>query len=861
MKRPVDTPLASPAPAQTGADAPLERRLALLLASVVNQDDVPPEADFFDDLGADSLVMAQFCARVRKQPDLPPVSMKDIYRHPNVSALATALQAPTHQGPSREPPPVLTPSPGTPGPGTPGLADARTWEYVTCGVLQVLVYVGYSVTAGVLAVGGYHWLFPDTGAGIGHAAGTGLSVAEVYLRSASFGAATFAVLSFLPVAAKWILIGRWKPQEIRIWSLAYFRFWLVKTLVRTSPLAWMSGSPLLVLYLRALGARVGRQVTVLTHHLPVCTDLLTIGEGTIIRKDVFANGYRAHGGVIQTGGISLGRDVFVGEGSLLEIGTSMGDGSQLGHRSSLHTGQDVPAGERWHGCPARPADVDYRTLEPLPDRPWRRFAFAASELLWLLGVWVPLGLGGVTMLLSRPGATALSGSFTRAFGGGAIVLDALALAAVTLIGGYVLGLTVMTTVPRLLGLVLRPDETYPLYGARYSIHRTIARLTNNRLMLHLVGDSSYVVHYLRALGYDLGRVEQTGSNFGTAVKHESPFLATVGTGTMVADGLSIANADYSATSFRLSRATIGAHNFLGNQIVYPSGARTGDNCLLATKVLVPIDGPVRQDTGLLGSPAFEIPRSVERDTRQQTLTGPELADRLAAKDRHNRHTMGLLLLTRWLILALQMLVLLAGMELSEHHGAWSLALSFLTVFLIAFLAPMLVERALRKTPTRTPGVCSIYDRHFWSHERYWKLQVQDWQLTLLNGTPFRHLAWRMLGVRIGSRVFDDGCRITERALVTVGSRCTLNAGSVIQSHSQEDGAFKCAPNVIGDDCTVGAGVLIHYGGTVEDGVVIAADSFVMKGETLTRGSVWAGNPAHEHHATTTSPATPGRTLS
>ena len=99
------------------------------------------------------------------------------------------------------------------------------------------------------------------------------------------------------------------------------------------------------------------------------------------------------------------------------------------------------------------------------------------------------------------------------------------------------------------------------------------------------------------------------------VKHENPYLSRVGSGTMVADGLSIINADFSSTSFRVSRTTIGAHNFLGNHIAYPRQSRTGDNCLLATKVMVPIDGKVRENVGLLGSPSFEIPRTVERDSR------------------------------------------------------------------------------------------------------------------------------------------------------------------------------------------------------------------------------------------------------
>ena len=58
--------------------------------------------------------------------------------------------------------------------------------------------------------------------------------------------------------------------------------------------------------------------------------------------------------MIQTGPVTLGKDVFVGEVTVLDIDTSMGDGAQLGHASSLHAGQAVPAGEHWHGSPAQP---------------------------------------------------------------------------------------------------------------------------------------------------------------------------------------------------------------------------------------------------------------------------------------------------------------------------------------------------------------------------------------------------------------------------------------------------------------------------------------------------------------------------
>src|ERR1700761_627942 len=162
-------------------------------------------------------------------------------------------------------------------------------------------------------------------------------------------------------------------------------------------------------------------------------------------------------------------------------------------------------------------------------------------------------------------------------------------------------------------------------------------------------------------------MEQTGSNFGMDVKHEVPGLSRVGAGTMVSDGLSFVNAEFSSTSFRVLPTTIGQRNFLGNGIVYPAGGRTGDDCLLATKVMIPVAGPVREGVGLLGSPCFEIPRSVQRDHRFDHLNIARRRRRqLKAKNRHNAAIAGLHLLVRWLYLTGIALVAL----LPLGAGAW-----------------------------------------------------------------------------------------------------------------------------------------------------------------------------------------------
>jgi non-ribosomal peptide synthetase-like protein len=837
------------APAEeTTASAPVlvKDRLAEVLAGVLDIENVPPDADFFQDLGADSLVMAKFCARVRKQPDLPAVSIKDIYQNPTIMALAAALQVPAQRDKQPEASPAVASVPETPAP-----MDARTWEYVMCGVLQALVYICYCLGASLLTVVWYQWVFPSAGPGNLAWFERGTSFSEIYLRSIAYAAVVFALMCIFPVAGKWIIIGRFRPQEIRIWSLGYFRFWLVKTLMRTSPLLLLRGSPLTTFYLRAMGAKVGRNVTILTNRLPVCTDLLTIGEGTVIRKDVILNGYRAHGGVIQLGAVTLGRDVTVGEGSVLDIDTSMGDGSQLGHRSTLYTGQAVPAGEHWHGSPGRRTDVDYATVEPTPYRPWRRGWFAVSQLVAALGSGrIMLSMAITLAVLSYPPVGALLEAAPLAFASWTFYANAIAIAGLVVFGRTIAGLIFLTTVPRALNLVLKPDIVYPMFGLRHAAERAVARMTNSRVLASLFGDSSYVVDYVRAIGYRQPQVQQTGSNLGTGFKHDNPFLSEIGTGSMIADGVSFMNTDYSATSFKVSRAAVGAHNFLGNFVLYPAGARTGDNCLLATKVLVPIDGPVRHDVGLLGSPAFEIPRSVQRDALPQQHAGRANFRRdLAAKNRHNLRTMALVLLVRWLNASVSLLVTFAGLEFYDQFGALALSASFVVLLVVELLVPIGIEYLVRGFRPLQPRYCSIYDPYFWWHERYWKLLAGSRFMLMLNGTPFKPLLWRLLGVRIGSRVFDDGCYFPERTLVTIGSRCTLNAGTQVQSHSQEDGMFKSDYDVVGDDVTLGVGALVHYGVTIEDRVVVAADSFVMKGTTLASSSLWGGNPAEEARAT------------
>src|SRR4029079_8302190 len=152
---------------------------------------------------------------------------------------------------------------------------------------------------------------------------------QLYIRCVALSAAVFFGMSGFAVLAKWVLIGRWKAEVFPIWGLRYSRFWVVKTLIRTAPVVLFRGSPLYSLYLRLLGAKLGRNTAIECRSVPVCTDLISIGDNTILRKESQILGYRAQSGYIHTGPVTIGSDAFVGVGSVLDIDTEMGDRAQL----------------------------------------------------------------------------------------------------------------------------------------------------------------------------------------------------------------------------------------------------------------------------------------------------------------------------------------------------------------------------------------------------------------------------------------------------------------------------------------------------------------------------------------------------
>ncbi|GAA5119158.1 hypothetical protein GCM10023320_24450 [Pseudonocardia adelaidensis] len=261
--------------------------------------------------------------------------------------------------------------------------------------------------------------------------------------------------------------------------------------------------------------------------------------------------------------------------------------------------------------------------------------------------------------------------------------------------------------------------------------------------------------------------------------------------------------------------------------------------------MVPLDGEVREGVGLLGSPSFEIPRTVARDRAFDHLeTGDERRRRMWAKIRHNAVTAGIFLLANVVNLYVVGLIGLFALDDYRRFGILAVAAATLVSFVVSIAFFVLLERAVTLFRAMRPRFCSIYDPCFWWHERFWKMSGGAY-LAVFNGTPMKNLLWRALGVRIGHKVFDDGCAIPEKTIVTIGDHASLNAGSTIQAHSLEDGTFTSDRITIGPGCMLGTYAFAHHGVTMEGGSVLDADAFLMKGEDVPARARYRGYPARE----------------
>jgi len=155
--------------------------------------------------------------------------------------------------------------------------------------------------------------------------------------------------------AKWILSGRFRPFVKPLWSPFVWRLEAVTALYEflLTPMALepLRGTPLLVWYLRLLGARIGRGVYIHTTGL-IEFDLVEVGDRAAINDEAVLQSHLFEDRMLKASGLRVGADCTVGAGSVVLYDAEMEDGSRLDALSLLMKGERLPAGTAWAGSPA-----------------------------------------------------------------------------------------------------------------------------------------------------------------------------------------------------------------------------------------------------------------------------------------------------------------------------------------------------------------------------------------------------------------------------------------------------------------------------------------------------------------------------
>ncbi|MBS0474445.1 MAG: amino acid adenylation domain-containing protein, partial [Proteobacteria bacterium] len=365
---------------ETPPASEMEAFIAVAVGDILNKPGaVSVDADFFADLGGDSLSAALLVTLLRDDPRGQWVTVSDIYEARSVRALA-AMAHPIVDAGEDEPAELAIPRTGTVRP-----------------LLANLVQIGW--LSGELMVGGWlAWLlvFRVLPVLFQNLSLIGFVVLTPVLALAAL-ALYVPVAILFAVLVKRIVIGRYRPMRAPVWSGWYLRHWIVAQACRLIPWPLLQGTMLQQTILRALGARIGQRVHI---HRGVDLsrggwDLLELGDGVALGQDAEIALVELDRGDIVVGPIVLEAGVALETRAGVSAWCRMGRGSVLASLSSLNSGCEVPAGEVWDGVPARRVGI-----APLPPQP----TVASREIQpWLFDLAASVAEGALGFAATLPG--------------------------------------------------------------------------------------------------------------------------------------------------------------------------------------------------------------------------------------------------------------------------------------------------------------------------------------------------------------------------------------------------------------------------------------------------------------------------
>ena len=778
-----------------------------------------PDMDFFDDLGGHSLLAARLVSILRRDPRYAALSVQEIYRERRLAGIACAMG---RQCAKKQPAAAPTRQPVPPH------------RFLVCAVVQALIiplFVLLHIADWLAPFFVYQYFTGGPDDTISRAVLYSLAV-FVLARFANFGIA---------IAGKWLAAGRLKPGRYPLWGAVYLRWWLANKFCELPDVFLLAGTPWMPLYLRALGARIGRNVMVdmITLAAP---DLLTVEDGVSIGTFVNIENARVEGGELVIGPALLQRDSVVDSYSVLEDHTEVGERARLCGQSALAAGRKIPADEVWDGAPARRTD---QILESLPPRPpvsrLRRgtlaILFAVTAIAVSILFFLPtfpafmlidwLDANSLNVFDSSISAPVAFGFFFLL----AIPASAVFLGATMLVTGFLRWL-----LPRQ-AAGLTPVDSYA-----YWHKRAVSMILDCSLReLHGLYASVYAPLWLRFLGVKVGCHAEVSTAEGMV-----PELLSLGDDSFVADGAMLGDEELRGGWMILKPTRIGNRSFIGNGAYVPDGAIVPDDVLIGVQTRAPKNEELQSGQTWMGSPPMLLPAREALTGFPESLTfRPSLLRRLGrglVEGLRIVLPLALIIATGYLIVVLIMPLAAANGWGLQTANALALAGCLFGVasylFVVALKWILIGRYRPRAAPMWTPFV--------WISEAvtnlYESLAVPNF-LDLLRGTPMLPWALRLLGARIGKGVYLNTTDLTEFDCVTIGDESELNAWCGPQTHLFEDRVMKIGKVEIGQRVTVGVRSTILYDTNVGADVRLGPLTLVAKGERLPAGTCWEGSPA------------------
>lgn len=186
--------------------------------------------------------------------------------------------------------------------------------------------------------------------------GTWGLVATVVLSGAAIMLAGL-LAALISTIAKWVIVGRIRPGEHPLWSSFVWRTEVSDTFTEMLAAPWFAnaaaGTPILAMWLRSLGAKVGRGVWTDSYWLPE-PDLVTLGDGATVNRGCVVQTHLFHDRVMSTDTVTLEAGATLGPHSVILPAASIGADATVGPASLVMRGETVPVGSRWSGNPIGP---------------------------------------------------------------------------------------------------------------------------------------------------------------------------------------------------------------------------------------------------------------------------------------------------------------------------------------------------------------------------------------------------------------------------------------------------------------------------------------------------------------------------